>query len=248
MADRVLVVIPAWNEEASVGAVVAGVRAQGFAVLVVDDGSTDGTLAAARRAGARAVRLPVNLGVGAALRCGFRYAVERGYDAVVQVDADGQHPLESIPVLVDQARATGAHLLTGSRFASAHAGMRVTRLRRLVMWILARSASRATGTRVTDASSGFRVIREPLLSQFARSFPMHYLGDTYEAMVTAGRAGYVVREVPITMRERSHGSSSVSPMQATSLTLRAAVVAGARLHFPVEPARPSLSGRQGRRR
>jgi len=240
-AQRTLVIIPAWNEAASVGVVVADVTARGFDVLVVDDGSTDATSAIAERAGATTLPLPVNLGVGAALRCGFRYALEHGYDSVVQVDADGQHPSDSILVLVDEARATGAHLLTGSRFASGEAGMRVSLSRRFVMWLLARSASRATGTRITDASSGFRFIREPLLSQFARSFPAHYLGDTYEAVVTAGRAGYVVREVSVEMRDRTHGTSSVSPAEATRLTLRAAIVAGTHLHFPVEPAPPQAA-------
>ena len=236
--SRTLVVVPAWNEGPTVASVVADVRGHGFDVLVVDDGSTDDTAARAEQAGAATLRLPVNLGVGAALRCGFRYAVEHAYDGVVQVDADGQHPPASIRVLLDAAAETGAHLLTGSRFASGEAGMEVSRLRRLVMGVLARSASRATGTRITDASSGFRLIREPLLSQFARSFPAHYLGDTYEAVVTAGRAGYVVREVSVEMRDRSQGRSSVSPVEATKLTLRAAIVAGAHLHFAVDAAPP----------
>lgn len=240
--SRILVVMPAWNEAASVASVVADVRRHGFDVLVVDDGSTDATSELAAGAGAATLRLPVNLGVGAALRCGFRYAVAHGYDGVVQVDADGQHPAGSIVRLIEEARATGAHLLVGSRFAAEEAGMRVSRLRRVVMGILARSASRAAGTRITDASSGFRLIREPLLSQFARTFPAHYLGDTYEAVVTAGRAGYMVREVAVTMTDRAHGTSSVSPVQATQLTLRAAIVAGARIHFPVDPAVPPPPG------
>lgn len=234
--SQILVVMPAWNEEASVSSVVADVRSHGFDVLVVDDGSTDATSELAEGAGAAILRLPVNLGVGAALRCGFRYAVAHGYDAVVQVDADGQHPAGSIVRLIEEARATKAHLLVGSRFAAEDAGMQLSRLRRVVMGMLARSASRAAGTRITDASSGFRLICEPLLSQFAGNFPAHYLGDTYEAVITAGRAGYVVREVAVTMRDRVHGTSSVSPAQATQLTLRAAIVAGARIHFPVEPA------------
>jgi glycosyltransferase involved in cell wall biosynthesis len=238
VTSRALVVVPAWNEATSVGHVVNEVLAQHYDVVVVDDGSTDGTAAVAETAGATVLRLPVNLGVGAALRCGFRYAVERGYGAVIQVDADGQHPATAIALLEQVGEETPPHLVTGSRFAGADAGMTVGRLRRFVMSVLARSATKATATTITDATSGFRLIREPLLSQFARTFPAHYLGDTYEAVVSAGRAGYIVREVPVSMRERSHGESSASPMAAVRFTVRAMIVAGTRLHFSIEPWPP----------
>lgn len=233
-----LVVIPAWNESSSIAEVVADVRSRGHNVLVVDDGSRDSTSARARAAGGVVLRLPVNLGVGAALRCGLRYAVAHGYGRVVQCDADGQHPADSITDLIEAAESTGAHLLIGSRFRADDAGMAVSRLRRLTMRLLARAATKATGAEITDATSGFRVISEPLLSQFARNFPAHYLGDTFEAVVSAGRAGYVVAEVPVSMRERRHGESSASPMAAIAFTLRAAIVVGARLHVQMDPLQP----------
>ena len=118
MTDRrsVLVVVPALDEEATVGHVVARLRAARFDCLVVDDGSADATARVAADAGAHVVRLPVNLGVGGALRCGFRYAVDHGYQMVVQCDADGQHLPEEIDALLDAQAATGAHLVVGSRF------------------------------------------------------------------------------------------------------------------------------------
>ena len=97
----------------------------------------------------------------------------------------------------------------------------------------------------TDATSGFRIIQEPLLSQFARSFPTHFLGDTYEALVSAGRAGYTVREIPVRMRDREHGRSSASPIAAIRLILRAVIVAGTRLQFPVAPL-AEVQGGDGR--
>ena len=245
--QRVLVVVPTWNEAATVAGVVAEVHSHGYDVVVIDDGSTDGSAHEAARAGAATVRLPINLGVGAALRCGFRYAVDHGYEAVVQVDADGQHPVAAIDTLVEAATATGAHLVIGSRFVAEEAGMRVGRLRRAVMAGMARTASRATGTRITDSTSGFRVIREPLLSEFARTFPAHYLGDTYEAVMTAGRAGYSVREVAVAMRDREHGQSSASPLAAVRLTVRAVVVAATGLHFPIRPLEDGGQARQTRR-
>lgn len=241
---RVLVVVPAWNEAATVAQVVAETRHHGYEVVVIDDGSTDGSAHEAARAGAATVRLPINLGVGGALRCGFRFALDRGYDAVVQVDADGQHPIHAIDDLVKEATNSGAHLVIGSRFVADEAGMRVGRLRRLVMAGMARTASRAARVRITDSTSGFRVIREPLLSEFARTFPAHYLGDTYEAVISAGRAGYTVREIPIAMRDRAYGQSSASPLAAARLTLRALAVATTGLHFPIRPIATITSARR----
>jgi glycosyltransferase involved in cell wall biosynthesis len=233
----VLVVIPAWNEEPTVASVVEDVRSDGFAVVVVDDGSDDGTPTEARRAGATVIRLPLHLGVGAALRCGFRYAIAHGFRAVVQCDADGQHPTSSIKDLVAAQADSGADLVIGSRFATERGSMPVGIYRRLAMRILAASATRATGTPITDATSGFRILAWPLLDEFARNFATDYLGDTYEAVVTAGRAGYRVREIPIAMRERRFGKSSASPLSAARNTLRALLVVGARQHFAIAPAR-----------
>jgi len=216
--------------------VVCGLRGLGHDVVVVDDGSRDATSRVARDHGAMVVRLPVNLGVGAAMRCGFRFAVERGYDAVVQCDADGQHSPARVATLLDAQAATGAHMVIGSRFGTGGAeDYAVGRLRRMAMRLLARSASKATGTRITDATSGFRIIVQPLLGAFAATFPDNYLGDTYEAMVSAGRAGYRVAEVAVPMRRREHGSSSASPRAAVQFTLCAVIVVAARLHFQIRP-------------
>jgi glycosyltransferase involved in cell wall biosynthesis len=235
--SQVLVVIPAWNEELTVASVVEDVRSHGFQVLVVDDGSADGTATEARRAGATVVRLPLHLGVGAALRCGFRYAVAHGFMAVVQCDADGQHPASSIEALVAAQAESGADLVIGSRFANERDSMHVGLHRRAAMHILAASASRATGTPITDATSGFRILAMPLLEEFARNFAADYLGDTYEAVVAAGRSGYRIREIPIAMRERRFGKSSASPLSALRYTLRALLVVGARQHFAIAQAR-----------
>jgi glycosyltransferase involved in cell wall biosynthesis len=207
--SRCVVVVPAFNEVETVGAVVQSIRRSGLDVVVVNDGSTDGTERAAREAGAVVLALPFNLGVGGALRCGFRWAVANGYDTAIQCDADGQHDASELHGLIASAERLDAHLLVGSRFAGA-SGYKSTWLRRIPMRLLSRVASRAAGTAMTDASSGFRVIREPLLSEFARSYPTHYLGDTFEVLVQAGRHGYRVYEVPSVMRERAGGTASAS--------------------------------------
>ncbi|NBO57289.1 MAG: glycosyltransferase family 2 protein, partial [Actinobacteria bacterium] len=115
---RVLVVVPAFNEAESLGSVVSRIREFGFQVVVVDDGSEDQTSDVARAAGARVLTLPINLGVGGALRCGFRYAIESGFVVVVQCDADGQHSPDHISSLIQALTESGASLVIGSRFRS----------------------------------------------------------------------------------------------------------------------------------
>jgi glycosyltransferase involved in cell wall biosynthesis len=204
-----MVIIPAYNEEGSVGVVARQVLGLGYRAVVVDDGSVDRTAAVAEEAGAVVLRSPVNLGVGGALRLGFRFALEQGATVVVQCDADGQHLPAEIPLLLE-AIDEGADMVVGTRFAGPGSMAHVRRTRRFAMRILARLASRAAGGRITDSTSGFRAIRRPLLDAFAVSYPAEYLGDTVEALIEAGRSGYRIAEVPITISPREHGRSSAS--------------------------------------
>jgi glycosyltransferase involved in cell wall biosynthesis len=215
----VLVLIPAFNEADSVGGVVADVVGLGYATLVVDDGSVDRTAEAATRAGATVLRLPVNLGVGGALRCGFRYAVTNGYSIVVQCDADGQHDPADIAVLLDTMRADSADLVVGSRFETDE-HYAVGTVRRLVMHRLAHMASRRAGAPISDATSGFRAIGGRLLGAFAASYPAEYLGDTLEALARAGRDGYRVTQVGVHMRPRAAGISTSSPLASVWYLVR----------------------------
>jgi len=234
--EPALVVVPAWNERATVGHVVRAVAAQGFDVVVVDDGSTDDTAQVARAAGAVVLRLPTNLGVGGALRTAFRYALASGYERIVQCDADGQHPTTEIDRLLREQLSEDADMLIGSRFVVESAtGLRLSRGRLMAMSVLARSASKAAGTRLTDATSGFRVIRRPLLDELAQELPNHYLGDTYEAVIAAARSGYRIAEVPVTMRDRRHGVSSASTAAAVQFTVRVFAVVALRAHISLRP-------------
>lgn len=218
--NDVLVVIPAFNEERSISGVVEAVRAVGHEMVVVSDGSYDGTVAECRRIGVPVLQLPINLGVGGALRTGFQYACRRNFAAAVQVDADGQHDPEQIAELVRAANETGADLVLGSRFRSEGTTMKVGFLRRFVMRILATSASIAARTEITDATSGFRLIRRPLLDQLSVDLATNYLGDTYESIVMSGRAGYRIHEVAVSMSEREHGVSSASVLDAVKFTIK----------------------------
>ena len=217
-----LVLIPAYNEEDSVAAIVGRVRTAGFDCAVVVDGSPDLTARRAREAGAIVIELPVNLGIGGALRCGFRYAVEQGYRSVVQCDADGQHPPEDIPRLIKEADRLRAHLLIASRWVEGSGDYALHGARRFAMKVLSRLAYSRGGVRVHDSTSGFRVISEPLLSEFARSYPAQFM-ESFEVLVAAGRAGYRVHEVPADFSRRVAGEASTQTIRAILQIVRVGV-------------------------
>jgi glycosyltransferase involved in cell wall biosynthesis len=212
--DRVLVVIPALNEEESVGDVIkqVGVVVPEAHVVVVDDGSTDRTRDVAMSAGADVISLPFNLGVGAALRAGFRYAVRYGYAVAVQVDADGQHDPAEVPKLL--AALDEADLVIGARFAGA-GDYEVKGARKVAMRMLAHSLSRRTGAPLSDTTSGFRAFNRRTIDTFARDYPAEYLGDTVEALVIAARAGLRVTQVPVAMRPRLAGQPTQGRLKST---------------------------------
>ena len=232
--SNVLILIPAFNEELNLRDVVTDIVDAGYQVLVIDDGSGDNTRGVAIDCGVDVLTLPFNLGVGGALKAGFRRACVLNFSAVVQVDADGQHQTSEITRLLKEANETSAHLVLGSRFTSLTNEMEIGASRRFVIRMLARSASKATGIQITDPTSGFRLIRKPLLSEFSQFFPVNYLGDTYEALVSAGRAGYNVREVPAAMKNRVHGVSTASNSQAIKFIVKSLLVAMVRLHVRIE--------------
>jgi glycosyltransferase involved in cell wall biosynthesis len=219
---HVLVVVPALNEEQTVGTVVREiVRALGADVLVVDDGSNDRTAAIARASGARVLQHPFNLGVGAALRSGFRWAAEHGYAAVLQVDGDGQHDPADGRRLLARIEADVADIAVGSRFA---AGYRVGTGRRVVMRLLSRTVSRRLGVTITDTTSGFRAFGKRAVERFARAYPSAYLSDTVEALLLAGDWGFTVVEEPVHMRPRLGGKPSAGGIRSTGHLVRLALV------------------------
>lgn len=209
MEARTLVIIPAFNEEQCLPAVLATLRsgAPHCDVLVVDDGSTDNTAAVARDAGAMVARLPFNLGVGGALRTGFRFAVRRGYERAVQFDADGQHDVGGLGALLLQLD-NGADVVVGSRFATGRGAYRTGVVRGGAMSVLRFALTLLAGQHFTDTSSGFRAYSRPVIEYFADAYPLEYLSDTVESLLLACYAGFTVVEIPVTMRERSGGVAS----------------------------------------
>ncbi len=205
---RLLFIIPAYNEEEALpGVLVELADAYPDAdVVVIDDGSADGTADAARAGGAVVLQLPYNLGIGGALRTGFRYAVRHGYQRAVQFDADGQHHPDEVPGLL-AALDAGAEMAVGSRFSDGQPGYRVGRLRKAAMGVLTVTMRRMAGQHFSDTSSGFRAFSRPVLEFFAETYPAEYM-ESVEALLSACRAGFRVVEVPVTMRNRELGAPS----------------------------------------
>lgn len=205
-APRVLVIIPAHNEEDSLPKTLAEVKAKAptVDVLIVDDGSRDGTARVARAAGIPVVRHPVNLGVGGALQTGFRYAVERGYDIGVQLDADGQHDPDYLAVLLAPMVANACDVSIGSRYVES-TGYRAPWNRRLGMVIFSGVVKLALGQRITDTTSGFRAYSRPVMQVCQHDFPKDF--PDAPLLIALARRGFRLAEVPVVMRERQAGQS-----------------------------------------
>ena len=210
--SRHLAIVPAYNESASVAAVVSELHehAPDFDVLVIDDGSTDETSDRARSAGAEVLRHPYNLGIGGAVQSGYLYAAERGYDVAVQVDGDGQHDPRCLSHLLSHLRAhPELDMVTGSRFLAADGeGFRSSAPRRLGIRIFSGVLSRIVGQHVTDPTSGLRMSGRRGIELFARDYPHDY--PEVEAVLLMHAHQLTSVEVPVKMRERTGGVSSIN--------------------------------------
>ena len=212
--ERRVAIVPAFEEEANIGRVVDELRAYdaGLDVVVVDDGSYDGTADVARAHGAVVLRLPFNLGIGGAVQTGFRYAYEQGYEVAVRVDGDGQHDPAQLDAVLAPVLAGDADIAVGSRFAAGGDGYRSSRSRRVGIRMLAWVVSRIVGRRVTDTTSGFQALNRSAIALFARDYPHDY--PEVEATIMVSRHRLRSVEVPVSMRERSSGRSSITALRS----------------------------------
>lgn len=211
---RSLVIVPAYNEAAAIAATIADIRA-GFpdaAIVVVNDGSRDGTAEAARRAGVAVLDLPFNLGIGGSVQAGLKYAVKCGFDVAVQVDGDGQHPGCEIPKLIAPILAGEADVVIGSRFLPGSNGFRSSRERRAGIFLFRLLNRLFIRQKITDATSGFRAFNRESQAVLAESYPRDY--PEPEAVVLLARRGFRLLEVPVAMRERQGGASSIHGWRA----------------------------------
>jgi glycosyltransferase involved in cell wall biosynthesis len=205
--------VPAHNEQASVAGVIREIRAidRDFQVVVVDDGSTDATAQVAEAAGATVIRLPFNVGIGGAVQTGYQYALEHGFDVAIQVDGDGQHDPREIEQVVRPILEDRADLVVGTRFVKG-GGYRGTRLRRVGIRLFAAVVSMLVRQHVSDTTSGFRAVNRKALRLFAADYPHDY--PEVESIVLLSRHKLRMLEVPVQMRVRETGNSSITALRA----------------------------------
>ncbi|GAA1328756.1 glycosyltransferase family 2 protein [Leucobacter albus] len=232
--DRVLIVMPAFNEAEVIAQVIDEVQSElkDATVLVIDDGSVDDTAKIARSTGARVLQLPYNLGVGGAMRLGFRYAALNDFPVVVQLDSDGQHRPSDVPELVKEL--ANADVVIGARFAGK-GDYEVRGLRKLAMQFLSFALSASIRTKLTDTTSGFKAHGPAAVELFAVDYPAEYLGDTIEALVIGHRAGLKFTQVGVTMRERAGGTPSHNPWKSAIYLGRAFLALSIAFLRPTRP-------------
>jgi len=206
---KILAIVPAFNECGNIGRTVEEIlkTAHGVDILVIDDGSWDSTAEEARQAGGMVVSLPFNLGIGAAVQTGFQYAQRHHYDIAVQIDGDGQHDASFLDKIVGPIRRDEADLVVGSRFLEKTGGFQSSFGRRVGINFFVHLINALTGVKVSDPTSGFRAYNKKMIALFSEYYP-HDFPEPEAIVVTQQAAGRIV-EVPVVMRKRGAGSSSI---------------------------------------
>ncbi len=232
MTARILVIIPAFNEAGNIEKTVQEVLGApnlgaSVTVLVINDGSLDDTALRAEHAGAKVVSLPFNLGIGGAVQTGYRFAFKNGFDIAIQVDGDGQHDPAYLAQLVAPLVDGSADMVVGSRFLEGKAGFRSSFYRRIGIRFFSFLIRFLTGIRVTDPTSGFRACGRGLIELFAGYYPLDF--PEPEAVVVASRMGRRVIEVPVVMRARASGKSSINAVKSVYYMIK--VTAAILLHM-----------------
>ncbi|OGW35299.1 MAG: glycosyl transferase family 2 [Nitrospirae bacterium GWD2_57_9] len=210
---KTLIIVPAYNEEESLAGVIGDLRRHvpSAEVLVVNDGSCDGTGRIARDQGVRCIVLPFNLGIGGAVQAGYLYAERNGYEVAVQFDGDGQHLAKEIHKLIDEVASGKADLVIGSRFL-VPGSYTAPLFRRMGIKVFSVILSRILDTTVTDSTSGFRAANRKVIEFFAHTYPEDY--PEVEALVLLHKRELRVREIPVMMQERTGGISSITPLRS----------------------------------
>jgi len=208
-SKKILIIIPAYNEEGNIVKTIDELVSLQLplTILVVNDGSKDQTALEAKKTGVQVLSLPFNLGIGGAVQTGFKYAYQHHFDVAVQVDGDCQHDVHFLKKLMDPVLQGEVDMTIGSRFIPPFTGYQSSFIRRIGINFFAGLISWLTDSKVTDPTSGFRVFNRKLIKVFADYYPSDF--PEPEAIVIARRYHAKIREVPVEMRERIFGNSSI---------------------------------------
>lgn len=208
--SEVAIIVPAYNEEKALPRTLNGLKGRydPSQIVVINDGSEDDTPISAREAGVRVIDMPVNMGIGVTMQTGYRFALRNGFKYAVQCDADGQHRPDEIPLLIKEMESSGADMVIGSRFVDREAaGFKSLFLRRQVIRFFSGWINMLTGFKVHDVTSGFRLVNERVMELFAQEYTFDF--PEPESIILSARRGYKVVEVPVAMRRRQGGVSSI---------------------------------------
>lgn len=222
MHTKVLIIIPAFNEEENLKTLLDEVKLQKELAdyVIINDCSEDHTAELLQKIGAHYVNLPVNLGIGGAVQTGFQYALENGYDVAVQVDGDGQHDVSYLKDLLELIRLDKADICIGSRFLEGK-GFQSSVMRRAGIKFLSTLIYICTKKKIYDVTSGFRAVSGDFLRLFAKNYPVDY--PEPESLVAAALSGARIGEIPVVMRERKKGVSSISPVKSVYYMLKVSI-------------------------
>lgn len=206
---RKLIIIPAYNESECIEKTIENIQknAEDFDYIIINDCSTDNTREICEKRGFHIINLPINLGIGGAVQTGYLYGVRYGYDMAVQVDGDGQHDAAFLQKMADCLEETGADMVIGSRFIEKQ-GFQSTGARRIGIRFFTWLIRLMTGTTVTDPTSGLRMVNRKVMEEFAKDYPKDY--PEPETAVTVLHCGMKIEEIPVVMKERAGGVSSIS--------------------------------------
>lgn len=208
-SKRILIIIPAYNEEDSIEKVADNLITNfpQYDYVIVNDGSTDRTKKVCQDRGYKVLHLPVNMGIGGAVQTGYRYAWDNDYDMAVQIDGDGQHDVSFLDGMVRYMEEEQADCVIGSRFVERE-GFQSSGIRRVGIRFLSFLGWLLTGVRVKDITSGFRLVNRRFIQIFSQDYPSDY--PEPEAMIITAVHGGRIREYPVVMREREGGISSIT--------------------------------------
>ncbi len=214
-----IIIIPAYNESANIVKTINAIRrsAEDFDYVIINDCSTDETRDICEANQFNIINLPINLGIGGAVQTGYRYAYEEGYDIAVQVDGDGQHDPRFLSRMAEYMESNGSDMIIGSRFINKE-GFQSSGTRRIGIKYFTILIQILTGNKITDPTSGLRMVNRSVMKMFAYDYPKDY--PEPESVVTVLRKGKKVDEIPVIMKAREGGVSSISPRKSVYYMLK----------------------------